>query len=332
MMPKARSSRPLARLVWRKPRSRRPWPSCAATSFRCRPRCRRSRSTVSAHTGGYVLVSQWSCRHGRSPYADSTLLGLRELEVDGVACVDLTVVVECSSGTYVRALARDLGAALGVGGHLTTLRRTRVGTFTLDEAQTLEEAERQLRIMPLDRVVRSSFATLDRHRGPGRLHPKRSPVGWCDLARPHDGITRPGRCLPGALPPGRTGCCCRGGLCLSYRLIRVWRCSRRSSITQRKAHFLGPSCASRLGLVGLRVNHDRHDAVIDPRAQRAPLVSVVGHAVVIGYQVEPNLLLGLSPASGPGLGVLVVRTGQPPVGDQPRTRTSVEMSSECPTR
>ena len=88
------------------------------------------------------------------------LLGRRELEVDGIGCVDLSVVVECSSGTYIRALARDLGAALGVGGHLTSLRRTRVGTFTLDEAQTLEEAERELRIVPLDRVVRSSFATL----------------------------------------------------------------------------------------------------------------------------------------------------------------------------
>ena len=88
------------------------------------------------------------------------LVGLRQLEADGLACVDLEVIVECSSGTYVRALARDLGAALGVGGHLTTLRRTRVGAFTLDEAQTLEEAERGLMITPLDRVVRECFATL----------------------------------------------------------------------------------------------------------------------------------------------------------------------------
>jgi tRNA pseudouridine55 synthase len=52
---------------------------------------------------------------------------------------DLDVDVACSAGTYIRALARDLGAALGVGGHLTALRRTRVGGFTLAEAQTLEE-------------------------------------------------------------------------------------------------------------------------------------------------------------------------------------------------
>jgi tRNA pseudouridine55 synthase len=87
------------------------------------------------------------------------LLGRREVEVDGVDCVDLSVVVECSSGTYIRALARDLGAALGVSGHLTTLRRTRVGAFALDDAQSLEEAERGLRVTPLNRVVRSNFPT-----------------------------------------------------------------------------------------------------------------------------------------------------------------------------
>jgi tRNA pseudouridine55 synthase len=57
--------------------------------------------------------------------------------------VDLEVEVDCSSGTYIRALARDLGDALGVGGHLTSLRRTRVGRFGLDEARSLDDlAER----------------------------------------------------------------------------------------------------------------------------------------------------------------------------------------------
>jgi len=54
---------------------------------------------------------------------------------------DLDVVVDVSSGTYVRALARDLGAALGVGGHLAALRRTRVGRFEIDHAHTLTELE-----------------------------------------------------------------------------------------------------------------------------------------------------------------------------------------------
>ncbi|GAA2754615.1 tRNA pseudouridine(55) synthase TruB [Amnibacterium kyonggiense] len=52
---------------------------------------------------------------------------------------ELDVVVDCSSGTYIRALARDLGAALGVGGHLTALRRTRVGPFDVADAGALEE-------------------------------------------------------------------------------------------------------------------------------------------------------------------------------------------------
>ncbi|MHA6696050.1 tRNA pseudouridine(55) synthase TruB [Homoserinimonas sp. A520] len=52
---------------------------------------------------------------------------------------DVSVRVECSSGTYIRALARDLGRALGVGGHLTALRRTRVGPFGLEQATSVED-------------------------------------------------------------------------------------------------------------------------------------------------------------------------------------------------
>lgn len=58
---------------------------------------------------------------------------------DGTAVVDVDVVVECSSGTYVRAIARDLGESLGTGGHLTALRRTAVGPFHVEEARTLAE-------------------------------------------------------------------------------------------------------------------------------------------------------------------------------------------------
>ncbi|MBC7372696.1 MAG: tRNA pseudouridine(55) synthase TruB [Frankiales bacterium] len=70
---------------------------------------------------------------------------------------ELDVTVECSTGTYVRALARDLGAALEVGGHLTALRRTRVGPFTLGAAHTLDQLAQQLDVVPLDVAVAASF-------------------------------------------------------------------------------------------------------------------------------------------------------------------------------
>jgi tRNA pseudouridine55 synthase len=75
--------------------------------------------------------------------------------------VDVDVRVVCSSGTYIRALARDIGADLGVGGHLTMLRRTRVGGFPLRLARTLEELETELTVIGLDDVARASFDSYD---------------------------------------------------------------------------------------------------------------------------------------------------------------------------
>ncbi|WBB70365.1 tRNA pseudouridine(55) synthase TruB [Micromonospora sp. WMMD812] len=68
------------------------------------------------------------------------LLAVRRDQPD---VVDVDVDVTCSSGTYIRAIARDAGLALGVGGHLTALRRTAVGGFTLAEAATLDELEQR---------------------------------------------------------------------------------------------------------------------------------------------------------------------------------------------
>ncbi len=77
-------------------------------------------------------------------------------------CVDLDVVVDCSSGTYIRALARDLGDALAVGGHLTALRRTRVGRFGLDQARSLDElAERPQLSFTLDEACLQVFPCRD---------------------------------------------------------------------------------------------------------------------------------------------------------------------------
>ncbi|KQX75445.1 tRNA pseudouridine(55) synthase TruB [Aeromicrobium sp. Root472D3] len=75
--------------------------------------------------------------------------------------LDVDVRVVCSSGTYIRALARDVGNDLGVGGHLTMLRRTRVGGFPLRLARTLEELENELHVIGLDDVARASFDSYD---------------------------------------------------------------------------------------------------------------------------------------------------------------------------
>jgi tRNA pseudouridine55 synthase len=77
---------------------------------------------------------------------------------DGIA-VDISV--DCSSGTYIRALARDLGAELGVGGHLTMLRRTRVGTFDLSSAHTLEELAESFDWLPIAEVAADTFPRFD---------------------------------------------------------------------------------------------------------------------------------------------------------------------------
>jgi tRNA pseudouridine55 synthase len=71
--------------------------------------------------------------------------------------IDLDVEVDCSTGTYIRALARDLGAALGVGGHVTALRRTRVGPFEVGQARTLEQLAENVDIVPLAVAARAIF-------------------------------------------------------------------------------------------------------------------------------------------------------------------------------
>jgi tRNA pseudouridine55 synthase len=75
--------------------------------------------------------------------------------------VDVDVRVECSSGTYIRALARDLGNGLGVGGHLTALRRTAVGPYGLDVAHTLDELAETFTLLPIADAARAAFPARD---------------------------------------------------------------------------------------------------------------------------------------------------------------------------
>jgi tRNA pseudouridine55 synthase len=85
----------------------------------------------------------------------------------GAGVLDLDVRVVCSSGTYIRALARDLGEALGVGGHLTALRRTRVGPYGLAEAESLtdlmarHDAGETIQVLPIAQAAGAAFPRYD---------------------------------------------------------------------------------------------------------------------------------------------------------------------------
>jgi len=89
------------------------------------------------------------------------LLAERVAEHEGTPVLDLDVEVECSSGTYVRALARDLGRALQVGGHLTALRRTRVGPYGLERAHSLEQLQESFVLLPAAEAARAAFPVRD---------------------------------------------------------------------------------------------------------------------------------------------------------------------------
>jgi len=131
-----------------------------------------------------------------------TVLGIRREP----GLVDVDVRVRCSSGTYIRSLARDLGAALGVGGHLTALRRTRVGAFDLAQARTLDELAEDCTVVPLADVVATTFPrrdvdaeTADAVSHGGRLAPAGNegpvgvfgPDGLLALFEDRDGAARP---------------------------------------------------------------------------------------------------------------------------------------------
>lgn len=89
-------------------------------------------------------------------------VAVRRVERESAILVDLDVEVTCSTGTYVRALARDLGAALGVGGHLTALRRTRIGPYRLPtEPVDLSEEASRPELMSMADAARLSFSVVD---------------------------------------------------------------------------------------------------------------------------------------------------------------------------
>lgn len=140
--------------------------------------------------------------------AEFAVSQIRRTEDEHGVLIDVDARVTCSSGTYIRSLARDLGAALGVGGHLTALRRTRVGPYDLSQARTLDQLAREFTVLPLARAVETAFparalseseAARIRHGnriGPGGQGP--GPVG---LFAPDGRVLALGEDRPGHMKP-----------------------------------------------------------------------------------------------------------------------------------
>jgi tRNA pseudouridine55 synthase len=104
-------------------------------------------------------------RDGEAVALEPRRVTVHELEVSDVRLdgehVDVDLSLRCSSGTYVRAIARDVGAALGVGGHLTALRRTAVGPYGLDAARTLDDLADAFAVLPIADAARAAFPARD---------------------------------------------------------------------------------------------------------------------------------------------------------------------------
>jgi len=114
--------------------------------------------------------------------------------------LDVDARIRCSSGTYIRALARDLGAALGTGGHLTALRRTAVGPYRLQQAHSLEDLSERMELTPLPAAAAAAFPRLDLTADDARrlAHGVRIPVP------PHDTTASQETPAPGT-PPAAPG-------------------------------------------------------------------------------------------------------------------------------
>ncbi len=83
-------------------------------------------------------------RKGKDVELKAKPLVIEEIELMSASIPEIKVRIVCSKGTYIRALTRDLGHALGSGAHLTALCRTRVGDFRLDDCMSIDEAVRNI--------------------------------------------------------------------------------------------------------------------------------------------------------------------------------------------
>ncbi len=142
-------------------------------------------------------------RAGEAPELAARPVTVHEFRVTAVrpegGFLDVDATVRCSSGTYIRALARDLGAALGTGGHLTALRRTAVGPYTLAQARTLDELEQPEldsgagAVVPLAAAAAAAFPRLELTGEEARRLAQGARLPWAGEggAAPRDGTGTP---------------------------------------------------------------------------------------------------------------------------------------------
>ena len=102
-------------------------------------------------------------RAGDDVVLDARTVTVSRFESHGIrrtpGAIDIDVTVDCSSGTYIRALARDIGAALDCGGHLTALRRTRVGSLSVEDACSVDDISAE-HLIPATRIAMDLFPVL----------------------------------------------------------------------------------------------------------------------------------------------------------------------------
>ena len=154
-------------------------------------------------------------RAGTAPELQARPVTVYEFTITAVRreaeLLDVDATVRCSSGTYIRALARDLGTALGTGGHLTRLRRTRVGGYGVQDARTLEQLADRFEVLPLAQAASAAFPrrnlTSDEARrlaNGGRLAAAASTDPQASTAcRPAAAPCRPARARRPRRPPSR---------------------------------------------------------------------------------------------------------------------------------
>ena len=135
-------------------------------------------------------------RAGKTLVREPRTVVIHQLDVLGIDGQNVTLRVVCSKGTYIRTLCADIGKALGVGGHLRALERTRVGPLMLDQALTVDEINRRHRvgdltahIRPLDEVLRNLPAVVVDSRAADRVC-HGAPVAWSNVVIAKDGLAQ----------------------------------------------------------------------------------------------------------------------------------------------